>query len=129
MTTSTFVVGSLCGLVLVGIYVWIVVALHMAYTKKGMMLKLLRNCSADMGRIQLEHGGPMGKLRFIGEISGAATFPAFYLKHGGVAIDSLEHFPMPLKRKLIILHLSFMGLLVSLALFVALSEIIKAYNI
>lgn len=61
MTTSVFVVGYLCGLVLVCMFVWIGIALHMAYTKMDVMLELLKNCSTVMARAPLRHGGPWGE--------------------------------------------------------------------
>jgi len=129
MTTATFVVGYLCGLVIIGMFAWIGVALHMAYTKMGLMLELLNNCSAVMIRAPLRHGGPWGKLLLVGGISGIVTFPGIYLKHGGVSTEDLEKMPKQLKRKLKLLQWCAIGLLISLALLVALYKIVKAHHI
>lgn len=129
MTTAAFVVGYLCGLVLVCMFVWIGIVLHMAYTKMDVLLGLLKNCSAVMARAPLRNAGPWGKLLLVGGISGIVTFPGIYLKHGGVSIEDLENFPAPLKRKLAILQWSVIGLLMALILFVALYKVIKAYHI
>ncbi|AIL63528.1 hypothetical protein [Pseudomonas alkylphenolica] len=129
MTTAAFAVGYLCGLVIIGMFAWIGVALHMAYTKMDLMLELLKNCSAVMTRAPLRHGGPWGKLLLVGGISGIVTFPGIYLKHGGVSTEDLEKMPKQLKRKLELLQWCAIGLLISLALFVALYKIIEAHHI
>ncbi|MEB0046408.1 MULTISPECIES: hypothetical protein [unclassified Pseudomonas] len=87
-----------------GIFVWIGVCLHLAYTRMDEMLEHLKNCSTVMARAPLRHGGPWGKLLLIGGISGIVTFPGIYLKHGGVSPEDLNNFPSPLKRKLAVLQ-------------------------
>lgn len=44
MSTAEFVFGYLGGVVLLGVLVWIGVALHLGYTKMDMMLAHLQNC-------------------------------------------------------------------------------------
>lgn len=98
-------VFMVCGLIDIGgIFVWIGVCLHLAYTKMDLMLEHLKNCSAIMVRAPLRHGGPWGNLLLVGGISGIVTFPGFYLKRGGLSAEDLANFPAPLKRKLAILH-------------------------
>lgn len=104
------------GTLFLGIFVWIGVALHMAYTKMDIILKHLSNCSTIMARAPLRHGGPWGKLLLIGGISGVVTFPGVYLKHGGVSIEDLNNFPTPLKRKLAIIQWTGIGLLSAIVL-------------
>ena len=122
MTSAEFIVGSLCGLVLVALLLWNVAALYLAYTRMDLMLDKLKNCSAIMARAPLRHGGPWGKLLLVGGISGILTFPGFYLSRGKLSIKDLESFPTALKRKLIALQFTVIGLLTTLALLVALWE-------
>lgn len=122
MNTAELVVGGLCGLVIVGGYIWIGVALHLAYTKIDVLLDHLKNCSAIMSRAPLRFGGPWGHLLLIGGISGIVTFPGFYLKRGELSSDDLRNLPEPLKRKLIALQYSVIGLLLAMALFVAIGK-------
>lgn len=129
MSTFAFVVGYLCGAVLLGIIVWIGISLHLAYTRMEEMLEHLKNCSAVMDRAPLRHGGPWGKLLLVGGISGIVTFPNFFLKRGEVNTDDLDNLPAALKHKLVILQWSVWGLLVAMAIFVALFKIIKAYEL
>ncbi|ETD34924.1 hypothetical protein [Pseudomonas chlororaphis] len=82
MNTPEIVFGYLGRVVILGAFVWIGVALHMAYTKLDELLDHLKNCSAIMARAPLRHGGPWGKLLLIGGISGIVTFSGFYLKRG-----------------------------------------------
>jgi len=65
-----------------GLLVWIGTALYMACTKADEMLRYLKNCTGIMAISPLRHGGPWGKLMFIGGISGFISFAGFYLKRG-----------------------------------------------
>lgn len=94
-----------------GIFLWIGICLHLAYTKMDLMLGHLKNCSAIMARAPLQHGGPWGKLLLVGGISGIVTFPSFYLKRGELSAEDLASFPALLKRKLVVLQWSVIGLL------------------
>lgn len=111
MSTAEFIFGYINGVVLLGVLIWIGVALHMGYTKIDIILKHLKNCSAILVKAPLRHGGPWGKLLLIGGISGIITFPGFCLKRGELSTEDLNNFPAPLKRKLAILQWSIIGLL------------------
>ena len=122
MSNTQLVVGYLCAIVITSIFVWIGVALHMAYTKLDMMLEHLKNCTAIMVRAPLRHGGPWGKLMLIGGISGIITFPGFYLRRGELSLKNLQSLPSPIKRKLAILQWSVWGLLIAMALLVVIGK-------
>jgi hypothetical protein len=122
MNTAELIVGSLCGLVLVGVFIWIGVALHLAYTKIDVLLNHLKNCSAIMSRAPLRYGGPWGHLLLIGGISGIVTFPSFYLKRGELSSEDLRNLPEALKRRLVVLQFSVIGLLIAMALFVTIGK-------
>ncbi len=104
MSTAEFVFGYIGGVVLLGVFVWIGIALHLAYTKMDLMLAHLNNCSAIMARAPLRNGGPWGKLLLVGGISGIITFPNFYLKRGELSADDLSKLPVQLKRKLVLMQ-------------------------
>lgn len=129
MTTSALVAGYLCGFVLVCMYMWIAIALHMAYTKMDTMLEHLKNSSSVMALAPLKHGGPWGRLLLIGGISGFLTFPKLYARRGGVSPEDLKKFPEPLKRQLTMLYWSVMILIISLVLSVTSYKLIKAYHL
>ncbi|MNG96758.1 hypothetical protein D3C81_486940 [compost metagenome] len=122
MTTAEFAVGWLCVVVIVGMFVWVGLALHMAYTQLDLMLTHLKNCSAIMIRAPLRQGGPWGKLLLVGGISGIVTFPGFYLKRGGMSVEDLSNFPVALKRKLAVLQWSVIALLLVM---ISLAAVIK----
>ncbi|SDZ67004.1 hypothetical protein [Pseudomonas sp. NFIX28] len=124
MSTPEIVFGYLGGVVILGAFVWIGVALHMAYTKLDELLDHLKNCSAIMARAPLKHGGPWGKLLLIGGISGIVTFPGFYLKRGELSAEDLNNFPAPFKRKLAVLQWSVIGLLGFAALLWVIGKIV-----
>ena len=89
-----------------GMFVWIGIALHLAYTKMDLMLDHLKNCPAVMIRAPFKDGGPSGRLFVQGAIMGLMTTPRLYLRDGGASADDLKNFPVDLKRKLIVLHWS-----------------------
>ena len=45
MSTIDFVIGCLCGAVIICMFVWIALALRIASTQMDLMLEFLRNCS------------------------------------------------------------------------------------
>lgn len=119
MNKADFIVGGLCGLVIACQFGCIIVALHMAYTKEDALLKHFKNSSVSA---PMKHSGLMGKLKFIGGISTLVTFPRIHLKHGRVSAEDLSNCPAPLKRKLVILQWSLIGLFGVLALLVAIEK-------
>lgn len=72
------IISLLCGLGVLGIWIWIAVALHMAYTKMELILELLKNSSVIKARAFLNYSGPWGKLLLIGGVSGIVAFPGFF---------------------------------------------------
>ncbi|MGH8384486.1 MAG: hypothetical protein ACRESJ_03190 [Pseudomonas sp.] len=123
------VVSYLCGLVLLGQIVWLAVALHMARTKMDVILDLLYGGYTVSARDYYRAAGLMGQLRFIGQVSGIVTFPGAYLKHSSVRAEDLEKLPVSLKKELLIMHWSLIGLLIAMAVFVGLAEVIEFYGI
>ena len=89
---------------LVGLFVWLGVALHLAYTRMDVMLNHLKNSPAVTIRAHFKSGGPWGKLFLLGGIMSAVTTPGIYLRDGGVNIEEIRNFPTHLKRKLVILQ-------------------------
>ena len=87
---------------LVGLFVWLGVALHLAYTRMDVMLNHLKNSPAVTIRVPFKSGGPWGKLFLLGGIMSAVTTPGIYLRDGGVNIEEIRNFPTHLKRKLVI---------------------------
>lgn len=87
-----------------GIFIWMGVNLHMAYTKMDEMLRHLKNSPLITTFSFYDQAGPWGKLILVVSISGIITFPNFHMKHGGINADDIRNFPAHLKRKLVILQ-------------------------
>ena len=87
-----------------GIFIWIGVCLHIAYTQMDLMLDHLKNSSLVNTFAPLRQGGPWGRLVLIGSISSVIAFPGFYLKRGSVNAEDLRCFTGSLKRKLVMLQ-------------------------
>jgi hypothetical protein len=107
-----------------GIFIWIGIALRLAYTKMDLMLSHLKNCPAVMIRVFLINTGPWGRLHVFGLIMGLMVMPYFFLRDGGASTEDLKNFPEGLKRKLVVLQWA--GWLLLLAMFglVAVDEFI-----
>jgi hypothetical protein len=116
MSTAEFIFGCICGVAGLGMFIWLAVVLHMAYTQLDLMVEHLKNSQAVMTSASLRKGGPWGKLMLVGTISGAVTFPDFHLRKGKLDQNDLSSFPLPIKRKLVILQWSGMGLFCLLGL-------------
>ena len=122
MNTAEFVVGCLCGVVILCMFIWIGVALRLGYSKMDLMLEHLKNSSSIQSLASLKHGGPWGKLLVVGGISGLVTFSGFYLRRGSVNAADVINFPAPLKRKLAILQWSAIGLFGVMAILVTVGK-------
>lgn len=94
-----------------GAFVCIGVSLHLAYTKANIMLDNLKNSSLITVLTAFEKGGALGKLLLIGGISGMVTFPNFHIRRGKLCAHDLNKFPIPLKRKLVVLQWCTIGFL------------------
>ena len=58
-----------------GVFLWIGIALHLAYTKMDLMLDHLKSCPAVTIRAPFKNGGPGGRLFVLGAIMGLMTVP------------------------------------------------------
>ena len=87
-----------------GLFVFLGVALHLAYTKMDMMLDHLKNCPAVMNRASFKNGGPWGRLFVLGGIVGVIKTPGLYIPDGGACIEDVAKFPGALKVRLITLY-------------------------
>ena len=100
-----------------GIFLCIGICLHLAYTQADVMLEHLKNSPAITTWAPILHAGPWGKLMFIGGVCGLITFPSYQLKKGNVSAEDLAGFPTALKRKLVFLQWSMIGLLLVMMTF------------
>lgn len=69
-----------------------------------------------------KHKGPFGKLQLVGGIASVVTFPRFFVKRGIASAEDIEKFPPQLRRKLIFLQWSVIGLFTALVFLVSLWE-------
>lgn len=100
-----------------GIFLWIGVCLRLAYTQADVMLEHLKNSPAITTWAPLRQGGPWGKLMFVGGLCGLITFPGYQIKKGQLNAGDFASFPSALKRKLVFLQWSMIGLLVVMVSF------------
>ena len=129
MTNTARLLGYLCGADILGLFILLGVALHLAYTRMDTMLSHLKNCPAVMVREPFKNGGPWGRLFLLSGIIGVITAPNIYLRDGGASAEDLINFPAPLKRRLILIKRGAWGLLCAMGAFVLLYKIIVAYQI
>jgi hypothetical protein len=117
LSTGDTVLLSIALADFIGIFLWIGVCLHLAYTQADVMLEHLKNSPAITIWAPILHAGPWGKLMFIGGVCGLITFPGYQLKKGNVSAEDLAGFPTALKRKLVFLQWSMIGLLLVMVTF------------
>jgi hypothetical protein len=109
-----------------GVFAFLGIALHLAYTKMDMMLAHLKNCPAVMIRVFLIDTGPWGRLHVFGLIMGLMVMPHFFLRDGGASAEVLKNFPANLKRKLIVLQWASWVLILVMCGMVAVDEFVLA---
>lgn len=116
MTNAELIVGSAGGLVLVGLFICIGIALYYGYTQGEQISSHFKNSSSSITSTTHRHSGPYGKMQLVGGIAFVVTFPEFFLKHEIVSAEDIKNFPLPLRRKLVMLQWSIIGTLTCMAL-------------
>jgi hypothetical protein len=117
MSKASMIFGTLGGVILLLIFVWLVVALHMAYTKMDVLFQHLKNSPAITVLAFWRHAGPSGRLRMIGNIAHYVSSPRRGIENGSISAEDIENLPMPIKCKLVFLWRS-LTLLVGASLLV-----------
>lgn len=97
-----FLCGGLIGFG--GVFVYLGVALYIAYTKMDMMLAHFKNSPFIMIRAPMKDGGPWGRLFVLGGIVSVIQTPGLYIPDGGACPEDIDKFPKKLKARLITLH-------------------------
>jgi hypothetical protein len=116
MSKTDMTFGFIGGGVLFLMFIWLSVALHMAYTKMDVIFEHLKNSPAITTLAFWQHAGPAGRLRMISNIADYVTSPSKGIENGSISADDLKTLPAPIKLKLIILHRSGLPLLGTLFL-------------
>lgn len=114
MTTVYLLLGTTGALVLVGILLWMAVALYVGYTRLGEIMACFQNSPGVRAKAFLRDAGILGKLNLIASISSLVTFPANALATADVCPEDLQSLPPLLRRKLIVLQCTLIFLNVSL---------------
>lgn len=103
------------------------VALHLGYTKGDVLSEHFQNSSPLITVSARIHTGLRGKTRLVYSISSVVTFPRFFLKYGMVTAEDIDNFPHDLRRKLVVLQWTLLGVLVGMVLLglIAMSGILR----
>ena len=103
------------------------VALHLGYTKGDVMSEHFQNSSPLITVAVRIDKGLRGKTRMVYSISSVVTFPRFFLKYGIVTAEDLNNFPHDLRRKLVALQWTLLGVLAGMVLLglIAMSGILR----
>ncbi len=105
-----------------GIFIWLCICIHMGYTKMDVILKHVKNSPIHSALAPNGAGGPLEKLRFIGNISSLLTFSRLHIKYGTINKGDLDDFPVSLKGKLVKLQWSGIALVVLMAVLAAVAQ-------
>ncbi|MVW89942.1 hypothetical protein [Pseudomonas sp. PB101] len=103
MSKTETIFGFIGGGILLLIFVWIVVALHMAYTKIDILFEHLKNSPAITALAFWRRGGPWWRLRMISSIAHYVSAPREGIENGSISAEDIESLPKPIKCKLVIL--------------------------
>lgn len=122
MNTAELIVGGLCGVVIISMIIWMGIALYIANTKMDLILEHLKNSSAGTRLAALKHGGAWGKLLLVGGASGLVTFANFYTRRGTLSTQDVSSFPVPLKKNLVLMQWSAIGLLSAMTVLAAVGK-------
>lgn len=122
MTNAEMVVGALCGVVILLMFICIVATLHMGYTKMDEILESLKNSPCITVRAPLRYGGVWGKLFLAGGIANIVTFPGFYMRRGELNADDLKRLCPQLKRKMAVMQWGTIWLFVAMGVLVTLGK-------
>jgi hypothetical protein len=79
--------GALGGVILLLSFVWLVVALHMAYTKMDVLFGHLKNSPAITVLAFWRHAGPSGRLRMISNIAHYVSSPRRGIENGSISAE------------------------------------------
>ena len=103
------------------------VALHLGYTKGDVLSEHFQNSSPLITVSARVHAGLRGKTRLVYSISSVVTFPRFFLKYGIVTYVDLHNFHYDLRRKLVALQWTLLGVLAGMVLLglIAMSGILR----
>ncbi|WP_256590808.1 MULTISPECIES: hypothetical protein [unclassified Pseudomonas] len=101
MSTTEMTFGIIGGGILILMFIWIVVALHMSYTKMDVIFEHLKNSPAITVLAFWRHAGPWGRLRLIGNIADYVTSPRKGIENGSISAEDIKNLPAPIKRKLV----------------------------
>ena len=122
MTAAKLIIGGLGGVVIICQFICIGVALYLSYAKGDLMLSHFKRKSSLLALGIYKRTSLHGRLLLVGSISSILTFPGFFLKRGLANAEDIDSFPLPLKRKLVILQWSSIGLIVSMILLVVIGK-------
>lgn len=122
MITAKLIIGCLGGLVIICQFICIGVALYLSYTKGDLMSSHFKSSSSLLAFGIYKSTSLHGRLLLVGSISSILTFPGFFLKRGLANAEDIDSFPLSLKRKLVMLQWSFIGLVVSMILLVVIGK-------
>ena len=122
MTSAKLVIGNLGGVVIICQFVCIGIALYLSYTKGDLMSSHFKSSSFLLALGIYRRTSLYGRLQLVGSISSILAFPRFFLKRGLANAEDIDSFPLPLKRKLVMLQWSFIGLVIAMVLLVLIGK-------
>lgn len=92
MSTVDFVIGCLCGAVIICMFVWIAFALRIAFTQMDLMLGFLRNCSFIDSLAKFKQGGLWVSCYWLVVFQGLLLFPVYILGSELLMLKILDGF-------------------------------------
>ena len=122
MTIADVIFLSVCGVVIICQFLCIGAALYLSHTKGDLMSSHFKSSSSLLTLGIYKRSSLYGRMQLIGNISSILTFPRFFLKRGLASAEDIDSFPLSLKRQLVMLQWSFIGLIVAMVLLVIIGK-------
>jgi hypothetical protein len=122
MSTLRIIHGYIGGAILLGLLTIEGIALYWARTRTKDFIKYFSNFPLLLSKTTTKEDGLILKLMFIGAIAGCVACPTGYIQRGEVSAEDLQNLPASIKKRLVIMHWTLMGLLAALPIHYAVSE-------
>jgi MFS-type transporter involved in bile tolerance (Atg22 family) len=116
MSTSYIIQGCIGAITLLGMLIWLVIALYLAKTRASEFTKHFPNSLLIKLSTPSKHDGIVSQLLYIGALGSYTTFPSGHIKRGEISATDLLQLPAHIRRLFKIMHYTALGLIASLIL-------------
>ena len=115
MSTSYIIQGCIGAIILLGMLIWLVIAIYLAKTRTTEFANYSPNSPLIKLKKPSRHDSAIVHFEYIGTLGACVTFPSRHIKRGELSAQDLLRLPPRTKQLLIALYCTRLGLIASLA--------------